>query len=413
MQDIVSVILVLQLILTANSINIFKITDFGATRTKDISEALKKAWQNATESPTKSQILIPRGDWNLSQALLSGPNKAPMNLEVQGHLKAHPDPAKIRDKKKGWIGITNVDYLTISGGGILDGQGQEAWKNNDCKTNATCEKPPINLVLNAITNSIIQSITTKDSKFFHANCIWSRNVTFQNLTVSAPGDSPNTDGIHMARSSNITVIDSVIKTGDDCISMGDNLTDVVIKNVTCGPGHGISIGSLGKYQKEKDVKGIRVEGCIFNNTTNGIRVKTFRSSPVNTRVSDLHFIDLTMVNAANPIIFDQNYCPNKQCPSGLPGSVKISGVEINNVTGTSATQDVITFNCSSQACQNITIGTINLEYKGKKGSSATTFCRNIMPKFIKFTKQIPPVCHFNSVFLSVSQIYDQFMDNFM
>ncbi|XP_047962189.1 polygalacturonase-like [Salvia hispanica] len=158
-QGIVSIIFVLQLILTANSVRVFNIIGFGATPSQDISKVLKEVWMKATGSTTPSQILIPRGDWSLSQAVLSGPNKAPINLEVQGHLKAYSDPAKIPDKKKGWIFITGVDHLTISGGGILDGQGSEAWKHNDCKTNATCEKPPINMYLKAIANSIIQDVT--------------------------------------------------------------------------------------------------------------------------------------------------------------------------------------------------------------------------------------------------------------
>ncbi|XP_047971250.1 exopolygalacturonase-like [Salvia hispanica] len=405
-QSIVSVILVLQLILTANSVRIFNIKDFGARPSQDISKVLERVWSEAVKSTKATQVLIPRGDWNLSQAILSGPNKAPINLEVRGHVRAYPDVAIIAEKEKGWIYVSSVDHLTISGGGILDGQGSEAWENNDCKTNATCEKPPLNMYLNAITNSIIRDVTTKDSKYFHVNCLSSRNVTFQRFTVSAPRDSPNTDGIHIARSVRIRVTDSVIQTGDDCISMGDDLRDVLIKNVACGPGHGISIGSLGKYEGEKDVKGIRVEGCSFRNTTNGVRVKTFRSSPANTTVSDLHFIDLTMVNAANPVIIDGNYCPNNQCASGLSGSVKISGVEINNVIGTSSTQNVITFNCS-QVCKRVNIGTIDLTYKGKKGSSATTFCKNIKPNFTKFTKQNPPVCPSKSAIYLLSKALKQ------
>ncbi|KAL1539958.1 galacturonan 1,4-alpha-galacturonidase [Salvia divinorum] len=382
------VILVLQLLLKANSERVFDVRKYGAKKGADISQALMKAWRDAIASTTSSKILIPKGHWKLSQARMEGPNKAPINLVVRGNLQAYRDPTQLPVKSQEWVTINYVNFLTISGGGVLDGQGQEAWKLNDCHKNKNCAKLPINLSLNFINNSIIQDITTKDSKNFHVNCISSRNVTFQRFTVSTPGDSPNTDGIHIARGNHIRVIDSIIKTGDDCISMGDDLSDVLIKNVHCGPGHGISIGSLGKNVQEKDVKGITVQGCTFTGTQNGIRIKTWPSAPAALTISDLHFIDLTMVNAANPIVFDQKYCPWNHCDLSKPSLIKISNVEIRNIRGTSATSDVLSFICSkAKPCDNIRIGLIDLKYNGKQ---ATTICENIRPLFS--AKQTPRVC---------------------
>ncbi|XP_057792965.1 polygalacturonase isoform X2 [Salvia miltiorrhiza] len=387
---IVDIILKL-LSLAATSQTVFDITKYGATRGADISEALMKAWKDAIASATASQILIPAGDWTLSQAHLAGPNKSPINLEVKGTLKAYPDPAKLPVKTYEWVTINYVNFLTISGGGVFDGQGQQAWKANDCHKNSKCAKLPINLSLNFINNSLIQDVTTKDSKNFHVNCISSANVTFQRFTVSAPGDSVNTDGIHIARSSNVRVLDSVIETGDDCISMGDELTDVLIRGVKCGPGHGISIGSLGKNVQEKDVKGITVQGCTFTNTDNGIRIKTWPSAPATLTISDLHFTDLTMVNVSNPIIFDQQYCPWNLCSLDKPSEIKISNVEIMNVKGTSATAEVLVFSCSrSKPCDNVKIGAVDLKYIGPTPAPTTTRCENIKPIFS--ATQNPPVC---------------------
>ncbi|KAL8522417.1 hypothetical protein ACS0TY_012528 [Phlomoides rotata] len=99
----------------------------------------------------------------------------------------------------------------------------------------------------------------KDSKNFHVNLMLSNNVTFQRFRVSAPDESPNTDSIHIARGNNIKVIDSIIETGDDCVSMGDDLSDVLIQNVSYGPGHDIFIGSLGRTPGEKDIARITSE----------------------------------------------------------------------------------------------------------------------------------------------------------
>ncbi|PIM98365.1 Polygalacturonase [Handroanthus impetiginosus] len=247
-----------------------------------------------------------------------------------------------------------------------------------------------NLSFNFIKNSIIRDVTSKDSKNWHVNCISSQNVTFLRFTISAPGDSINTDGIHLGRDMMINITDSVIGTGDDCISIGDEMKDLHIQSVVCGPGHGISIGSLGKNVAEKDVQGIYVRNCTFKGTDNGVRIKTWPSAPAQLQISDLHFEDLIMDNVKNPVIFDQEYCPYNLCKLDKPSLIKISKVTLKNIRGTSATQEVMSFLCSSaKPCENIEVGDVDLTYTGTLGP-ATTKCDNIKP--ILVGKQNPPTC---------------------
>ncbi|XP_011097084.2 polygalacturonase-like [Sesamum indicum] len=207
---------------------------------------------------------------------------------------------------------------------------------------------------------------------------------------SAPGDSPNTDGIHLGRDTMINIKDSIIKTGDDCVSIGDESKEIHIQNVTCGPGHGISVGSLGGYAEEKDVQGIYVTNCTFIGTTNGVRVKTWPSAPATLTVSDLHFEDLIMDNVSSPIIIDQEYCPHNLCKKDRPSSIKITNVSIKNVRGTTNTAEAVTFICSGlKPCENVEVGDIDLTYNGNQGP-ITTKCANVKPKFVG--KQNPPVC---------------------
>lgn len=147
---------------------------------------------------------------------------------------------------------------------------------------------------------------------FHISLLGCKDIKIQHVTITAPENSMNTDGIHIERSSGINVTDSVIGTGDDCVSIGPGSRNVHITKVVCGPGHGFSVGSLGMLKNEQDVVGVTVKNCTLNGTTNGVRIKTWPSSPPG-HASDIDFEDIIVNNAFNPIIVDQAYCPHKKC----------------------------------------------------------------------------------------------------
>lgn len=233
-----------------------------------------------------------------------------------------------------------------------------------------------NIRFDFLTNSMIRDVTTKDSKQFHVNVLGCKNLSFYHFTVIAPAESLNTDGIHIGRSSGINITNTNIQTGDDCISIGDGSEQISINNVTCGPGHGISIGSLGKYPNEAPVVGIRVKGATLTNTTNGIRVKTWPASPDGV-ASDMHFEDIIMDNVENPIIIDQEYCPYNQCKLQIPSRVKISDIDFKNIRGTTSSQLAVKLICSAEVpCQNIQLSDISLKYND---GATTTLCKNINP----------------------------------
>ncbi|KAL8519235.1 hypothetical protein ACS0TY_010248 [Phlomoides rotata] len=61
-------------------------------------------------------------------------------------------------------------------------------------------------------------------------------------------------------------MNSIIGTGDDCVSLGDGCRNVNISGVFCGPGNSIRIGSLDLYKGEQDVSGITVKNCTLSMT---------------------------------------------------------------------------------------------------------------------------------------------------
>ncbi|KAM4120229.1 hypothetical protein ACJW30_03G116100 [Castanea mollissima] len=339
-------------------------------------QALTKAWK-ATCTIARSKVVISAGSYKLGVVTLLGPCKGAIEFNLQGTLQAPSDLASFNGKDF-WVSFERIVSLTVSGGGVFDGKGQTAWQKNNCDQK-----------FDFVTNSIVRDIQSKDSKFFHMNVMGCKNLQIQDVTITAPGDSPNTDGIHIGRSSKITISNAKIGTGDDCISIGDRAQDVTANQVTYGPGHGISVGSLGRYQNEQPVSGNRVIGGTLSSTQNGVRIKTWLSSPPGS-ASDMHFENIIKNNVANPILIDQGYCPNNQCSNKSPSKVKLSNVSFKNIRGTSSTKEAVKLICSkSVPCQQVAVADIDLVYKGARGS-ATSTCVNVKPTVLG--KQNPPAC---------------------
>ncbi|KAK4593306.1 hypothetical protein RGQ29_017429 [Quercus rubra] len=346
--SIVTISLLL-LLASTNAVQVFDIKSYGGQPNADITLAMTKAWTTAC-AVARSKVVFSAGTYKIGVVTLLGPCK-----------EAPSDVASFKSKDF-WVSFQHIDNLTVLGGGVFDGKGQTAWQKNNCNQEYNCKILPTHIRFDFLTNSIVRDIQSKDSKFFHINVLGCKSLQIQHVTITAPKNSPNTDGIHIGRSSSITITNANIGTSDDCISIG-----VTVNQVTCGLGHGISVGSLG-----------RVIGGTLSSTENGVRIKTWPASPPGI-ASDIHFENIIMNNVANPILIDQGYCPNSQCSNKSPSKVKINNVSFKNIRGTSSTKEVVKLICSNGVpCQQVVVADIDLVYKGA-GGSATSTCVNVKP----------------------------------
>ncbi|KAE9607328.1 putative polygalacturonase [Lupinus albus] len=220
----------------------------------------------------------------------------------------------------------------------------------------------------------ISRLTSINSQHFHIVFNGCENVKIEGVKIIADGNSPNTDGIHVQMSSNIIILKSKIRTGDDCISIGPGTRNLHIENIECGPGHGISIGSLGWTRNEPGVQNVTVRTVTLTGTQYDVRIKSW-GRPSSGFVKEVLFKNATMTDVQNPILIDQNYCPNnKNCP-GQASGVKISDVRYEDIHGTSATQVAMKFDCSStNPCIGIKLENVKLTYKNQVAEAS---CKNV------------------------------------
>ncbi|KAB5537367.1 hypothetical protein DKX38_014900 [Salix brachista] len=364
---------------------VFNVLRYGAhPGSEDNALSFIRAWKAACNYRGKARLLVPKGTFLTGATIFQGPclGPAPIKVQIAGTLRAVPDPSMYEEDF--WISFENINGLLVTGTGTVDGQGNAVWKYNVGDGGA---RFPSSIKFNHVVNGIIRQITSVNPMGFHISIVLSQNIRAKNLRIFAPADSPNTDGIHISQTNQVSVSNSVIGTGDDCIGIIRGCSDVRIRNVTCGPGHGISIGSLGKYQDEEDVRGITVKNCTLNNTDNGIRIKTFGGSPPS-QASGILFQDIVMNRVKNPIIIDQFY-GNKESPS----RVKLRDVRYHNIRGTSTSVVGVNIKCSHTVpCERVSLSNISLNYVGEKKSNhgISSVCTNAKLNYAGF--QLPSPC---------------------
>ncbi|RVW22089.1 Polygalacturonase [Vitis vinifera] len=182
-------------------------------------------------------------------------------------------------------------------------------------------------------------------------------------TLPGPCDSPV--AIRFFTSSNLTVQGLKSRTvpssisGDDCVSIGAGCHNVDIRNITCGPSHGISIGSLGIRNSRACVSNITVTDSIIKHSANGVRIKTWQGGSGS--VSKVTFNNIHMDTVRNPIIIDQYYCLTKGCVNQT-SAVLISHISYTNIKGTyDVRSSPMHFACSdSVPCTNLTLSEVEL-----------------------------------------------------
>ncbi|KDP27841.1 hypothetical protein JCGZ_18921 [Jatropha curcas] len=363
---------------------IFNVLHFGAKCNPRTDNALNfiKAWRAACDWRGKARLLIPAGEFLASEMVFAGPckNTAPTIVQIVGTIKAVSDMSSYSEDS--WMLFQNINGLIINGG-IVDGQGPNVWKYHDGGGSVF----PASIKFFRVTNGVIRMLHSVNPMGFHIGIVLCENIRVTNIRLDAPDDSPNTDGIHLSQTHLVKITRSVIATGDDCVGMIHGCTDITIKKLTCGPGHGISIGSLGKYPDEKEVKGITVTNCTLKNTDNGLRIKTWAGSPPSC-ASGMTFQDIIMKSVKNPIIIDQSYGSE----SNEPSKVKISDVKFLNVRGTTVSEVGVKLECSKKCpCEGVQLSNIDLHYVGDKKKPISSVCQNAKIKYAG--RQLPPPCN--------------------
>ncbi|CAI0382036.1 unnamed protein product [Linum tenue] len=323
---------------------VFSVLSYGAVGDgeADDTPAFKMAWDIACSQTQPALLVAPAGyRFVVQPTVLAGPCQTSLLFQIDGTIMAPDGPRSWPNysNKRQWLVFYNVTGMTVQGDGVVDGRGHKWW-DLPCKPHKVKSSNLWKLIdqrnVQAIrffmsSNLTVQGLKVQNSPQFHFRLDHCQNVVVRMLNIHSPSLSPNTDGIHIENSNNIIVHSSLISNGDDCISIGAGSYNVHIRNITCSPSHGISIGSLGFRNSGACVSNITVSDCFIHHSQNGVRIKTWQGGYGS--VSQVKFHNIWMEGVRNPVIIDQYYCLSKNCSNQTSG-VYIHDVSYSNIRGT-------------------------------------------------------------------------------
>jgi len=239
-----------------------------------------------------------------------------------------------------------VEYLTISGGGTINGQGEVWWENRD-------DFRPLTMYMDHCHHVLIKDITVigcpNHCLELYADYTEVDNIKIINPSSKAKDPSHNTDGIDV-HGTPFYIHDSYISTGDDNVAI--HASNVLVQDCKFGTGHGASIGSLGGGE---NLYNITVDRCSFNGTDNGPHIKV-QAGASSGKLSGVKFTNLNLYKVDTPIDISMFYDGGEEDTKFV-----IDGVEIENLTAKDGNY-AGHFDCQeSSPCYNIELKNVHIE----------------------------------------------------
>lgn len=206
-----------------------------------------------------------------------------------------------------------VEDVAVVGRGTVDGNGQSGDWWQDFK-NFPAARPRV-IFLNHTKNVMLHGITVKNGPSWHIHPFYSRDFTMLDCYVTAPADSPNTDGIDPESCDGVEIIGCKFSVGDDCIAVKSGKFDMAqkyktpasrhtIRNCLMEFGHGaVTLGS----ELSGGIRDLSVERCWFHATDRGLRIKTRRGRGKDSVLTNISFDGIRMEDVLTPIVINMWY----------------------------------------------------------------------------------------------------------
>lgn len=192
-------------------------------------------------------------------------------------------------------GLRNV---TVTGGGMLDGNGKYRFKMNDPAADRRGQDARPDIIYIAYSSDInIENLNMRRSAFWTVVPLSSRNITIKNLRLNCM-NTPNRDGIDPVDCQNISIYNCNVMAGDDglCFKSSDTVgcRNIDVRDMMiCSLASAVKFGTDTYYC----LKNARFADFFIKNVNRcGVSLETVDGA----EISDVYFIRFDITDASAP-----------------------------------------------------------------------------------------------------------------
>jgi polygalacturonase len=379
--------------LVAQPTKIFSVRDHGAKGDGVAfdTEAIQKALDACAK--TGGTVVLPKGRY-LAKPLTIG-TKTTLLIENGATLIASTNqndflkvPGDWLKAKSGgdfvpFISGKDLENVTLAGGGIIEGSGHVWWEAAEearRKVSGFTLPRPNLIVLTRAKNLTVRDVTIQNSPKFHLVPTECDDVLITNVTFLAPERAANTDAIDPSVCRRVTITKCLIDVGDDNVAVKSGkrmdgrefaCEDLTITDCVFKHGHGLSIGS----ETVGGVKNVLVRNVSFEETDNGIRIKSDRKR--GGTVENVVCENITMKDVRGAITITSYYPRIPTNDVALPvtdTTPKYRNITLRNITATSSKYAGVIVGLPESAIENVLLENVTitaeetgLEFRHAKG----------------------------------------------
>ncbi len=357
------------------------VREFGAKGdgiSKDTA-AIQKAIKQCATNKSGGVVRLSGGTFVSGPIVLK--SNITLSVEKGATLLGSPDHADFPRKQEfrapgyaAFLGAVNSENITITGGGVIDGNGASWWTEarqyKDSGILGSEHSRPRGVVFDHCKHVKIENVTVQNSPYWQIVPYYTDDVIIRDVKIFADPHSPNTDAIDPFSSTNVLIERVTSDVGDDNIAIKSGMINspgpdaptknVVIRDCTFLHGHGLSIGS----EIAGGAQNIRAERITFKGTDNGVRIKANRDRGAD--VSGIIMKDITMENVKVAVLVSEYY--PKVFPEGSVEAAPIGrltpffhDITIENVKASGSKQAGVIVGLPEAPVKNITLRNVNIQ----------------------------------------------------